>query len=100
MGREMGGENVERNIGNKSLRSLVFGHTHRANVMNVSKVGQQRKVTILNLGTSMPMNMVEKYSGLSQTGWSYGIFLLRIQGGVILSAKHYDMTELEQLYAD
>jgi hypothetical protein len=100
MGREMGGENVERNIANKTLKSCVFGHTHRANVLNVSKIGQQRKVTVVNLGTSMPQGMVEKYSGLSQTGWSYGAFLLRIRDGVILSAKHYDMIELEERYAD
>jgi predicted phosphodiesterase len=99
MGREMGGENVERNIGIKSMRSLVFGHTHRANVMNITKVGQQRKLTVINLGTSMPWGTVEKYNGLSMTGWSYGIFELRIQAGQILSAKHFDMIELEESYA-
>lgn len=100
MGREMGGENVERNIGNKSMRSLVFGHTHRANVMNITKVGQQRKLTIVNLGTSMPWGAVEKYNGLSMTGWSWGVFELRIQAGQILSAKHFDMIELEERYGD
>lgn len=100
MGREMGGMHVERNAGNLALRSLVFGHTHRSNVVNITKIGQQRKLTMLNLGTSMPMNMVEKYSGLSMTGWSYGIFELRIQAGQILSAKQYDMLELQELYGD
>ena len=99
MGREMGGMHVERNAGNLALRSLVFGHTHRSNVVNITKIGQQRKLTMVNLGTSMPWNMVEKYSGLSMTGWSYGIFELRIQAGQILSAKHFDMLELESLYS-
>ncbi len=100
MGKEMGGVNVERTIGNNALRSLVFGHTHRSNVVNVSKVGQQRKITVLNLGTAMPNNCLEKYTGLSMSGWSYGAFLLRIQAGQILSAKHYDMQELEASYRD
>lgn len=100
MGREMGGMHVERTIGNGSLRSLVFGHTHRSNVVNVSKVGQHRKITILNLGTAMPYGEVEKYTGLAMSGWSYGAFLLRIQGGQILSAKHYDMLELQDTYGD
>jgi predicted phosphodiesterase len=78
MGREMGGENVERNVANKSLRSLVFGHTHRAQVCNFTKVGQQRKISVVNLGTSMPYGTIEKYNGLSMTGWSWGFFDLRI----------------------
>jgi predicted phosphodiesterase len=100
MGREMGGKNVEQTVANEAVRSLVFGHTHRAQVRNVVKIGQQRKLTIVNLGTSMPMGVVEKYSGMSMTGWSYGIFLLRIRAGEIMSAKHYDMIELEGAYGD
>jgi hypothetical protein len=48
----------------------------------------------------MPYGMVEKYSGLSTTGWGYGVYDLRIQGGVIISAKHHDMLELEERYGD
>jgi predicted phosphodiesterase len=100
MGREMGGMHVERTIGNNALRSLVFGHTHRSNVVNVTKVGQQRKITIVNLGTAMPHGTVEKYTGLAMSGWSYGAFVLRIQAGQILSAKQFDMIELEEVYGD
>jgi hypothetical protein len=54
----------------------------------------------VNLGTSLPQGVVEKYAKMSQTGWTYGIFLLRILDGQILSAKHYDMLELEERYGD
>jgi hypothetical protein len=100
MGREVGGQNAERTIANGATKSLVFGHTHRSNLINATKYGQHRKVTVLNLGTSMPYGMVEKYTGLSMSGWSYGIFLLRIRAGEILSAKHFDMLELEERYGD
>jgi hypothetical protein len=100
MGKELGGENVERSVANKSLRSTVFGHTHRANVLNVSKLGQERSVQVVNLGTSLPYGVVEKYAKMSQTGWTYGLFSLRILDGQILSAKHYDMLELEERYGD
>jgi hypothetical protein len=100
MGREVGGQNAERTIANGATKSLVFGHTHRSNLINATKFGQSRKVTVLNLGTAMPYGMVEKYTGLSMSGWSYGVFLLRIRAGEILSAKHYDMLELEGGYSD
>jgi predicted phosphodiesterase len=99
MGREMGGQHVERNVANMTTRSLCFGHTHRAQVTNFSKVGQQRKITVVNVGTSMPFGEVEKYTGLAMSGWSYGVFELRIRDGEILSVKNWDMLEIEGLYA-
>jgi predicted phosphodiesterase len=99
MGREMGGQHVERNVANMTTRSLVFGHTHRAQVTNFSKVGQQRKITVVNVGTTMPYGEIEKYTGLAMSGWSYGVFELRILDGEILSVKNWDMLEIEGLYA-
>jgi predicted phosphodiesterase len=100
MGREMGGQHVERNVANMTTKSLVMGHTHRAQVTNFTKIGQQRKITVVNLGTSMPWGEIERYNGLSMTGWSWGFFDLRIRDGEILSAKHHDMIEAEELYGD
>jgi predicted phosphodiesterase len=99
MGREMGGQHVERNVANMTTRSLVFGHTHRAQVTNFSKVGQQRKITVVNVGTSMPFGEIEKYTGLAMSGWSYSVHELRIRNGEILSVKQWDMLELESLYS-
>jgi hypothetical protein len=100
MGKEMGGEMMERNAGMKSLRDLVCGHTHRANVLTVMKVGQQRQVKVVNLGTSMPYGLVEKYTGLAPTGWFYGIHELTIRNGQISAVRQWDMLELENLYGD
>lgn len=99
MGREIGGELAERTVGLRSLRSVVMGHTHVHTNLPIRKVGQNRKIRVVNLGTSMPHGIVEKYNGVAMTGWDYGICELRIQGGVILSVKHIDMLELEAMYA-
>ena len=100
MGREMGGEHLERNVANKALRSIIMGHTHRRGMFSASKVGQDRKITCLNLGTAMPQGYLAPYARLSVTGWSYGAYILRLQGGAILSEKFWDMPELSETYGD
>jgi hypothetical protein len=100
MGKEMGGEMMERNVGLKALRSTVCGHTHRANVATIMKVGQQRQVTVVNLGTSMPFGLVERYTGLAPTAWFYGVHELRVRDGQILSVKQFDMLELEERHGN
>jgi hypothetical protein len=98
MGKPIGGMNAEATIANQSLRSLVCGHTHRRNVVRRAKTGQ-RNLTVVNLGTCMPYGMIEKYSGMSMTGWSWGCYLLRISDGEILSEKFFDIRELEEMFA-
>lgn len=100
MGREMGGEHLERSVAARAMRSVVMGHTHRRGMFSASKVGQDSKITCLNLGTAMPAGYVAPYARLSVTGWSYGVYLLRLQGGAIVSEKFWDMAELEELYRD
>jgi predicted MPP superfamily phosphohydrolase len=95
MGKPMGGENCEQNIANKSLRSLVCGHTHRRKIIRMPKTGHGN-LTVVNLGTFMPHGLIEKYSSVAQTGWSYGVYVLRVQAGEILSEKFFDIRELEE----
>lgn len=100
MGKDFGGVQVERTLANKAIRSLVVGHTHRASVFTDPKVGQLRSIKVVNLGTSMPHGMIERYTGLSMSGWDYGVCVLRIQNGQILSVKHIDMLELFERFGD
>jgi hypothetical protein len=101
MGREVGGDNLLL-IANKCARSFCMGHTHVNAVVPQTKYGHDfgrgRKITVVNLGTSLPFGMVEKYSGLAMVGWGYGIYDLRIRAGEILSAKHIDMLELAEKF--
>lgn len=99
LGREMGGEHLERSVANKAIRSTVMGHTHRRGMFSSSKVGQDRKITCLNLGTTMPNGYIADYAKLSVTGWSYGAYILRIHQGSIISEKYWDMIELEEAFS-
>jgi predicted phosphodiesterase len=98
MGREMGGMHLERSVANHATGSVVMGHTHRRGMFSASKVGENKQITCLNLGTAMPMGHIANYARLSVTGWSYGVYILRIAKGVILSEKFWDMSELEETY--
>jgi predicted phosphodiesterase len=104
MGRELGGKNVENTVAAETVRSCVFGHTHRGNFRNFPRLGQNRAIQIVNLGTSLPHGTIEKYAKMSQTGWTYGVYLLHIrQEGVIsqiVGHKFYSMLELEADYGD
>lgn len=100
MGREMGGRHLERSVANDALSSVIMGHTHRRGMFSAPKVGQGNQITCLNLGTAMPTGYVAPYAKLSVTGWSYGVYLLRLRGGVIISEKFWDMDELQEVYGD
>ena len=98
MGREYGGKTLNA-IANDSVFSIVFGHSHRGQVLHVPKIGPLSGVTIVNLGTCMPTNHVEHYARVSTTGWTYGAYSLTIQGGRITGHTFVSMDELERRFA-
>lgn len=100
MGRPYGGKTSENQIINDTTVSLVYGHTHRANVVSRPKIGPVPKLTVLNLGSAMPDGHVEPYAQTSLTGWSYGVFDLAIQAGQIVSHTFHSMPELKEKYGD
>lgn len=96
---------AESALRNKSPRSLVMGHTHVNGQFPSVQFGQGSNGTgerkdILNLGTAMPWGERAHYVGTAQTGWWYGMYDIRILGGMILSAKPISMLELEEDYGD
>lgn len=99
MGRPYGGKTSENQIINDTTVSLVYGHTHRANVVSRPKIGPIPKLTVLNLGSAMPDGHVEPYAQTSLTGWSYGLFDLAIQAGQIIGHHFVSMSELQEKYA-
>jgi len=100
MGRPYGGKTSENQIINDTTVSLVYGHTHRANVVSRPKIGPVPKLTVLNLGSAMPDGHIEPYAQTSLTGWSYGVFDLAIQAGQIVSHTFISMPELKEKYGD
>lgn len=80
MGKAYGGQNCENAIARDALHDVVFGHTHKRSDKAFPKMGNER-ITVINLGCSLPEGHVVDYARHSLTGWSYGVYLLEITGG-------------------
>jgi predicted phosphodiesterase len=99
VGKPYSGKHSENTIGNDATHSIIWGHDHRYRFKNVAKIGPNNKISLCNLGSAMPYGVIEDYS-VGTTGWSYGVVDLRIQGGIIVSARFHCMTELRARYGD
>ncbi len=98
MGREFGGVNVERNIGQNSVFDVVFGHTHKFNDVRCPKIGDSNYIRVVNVGCALPMNHVERYAKLSTTGWFWGVVDLSIYNSKIQEVRTITMDTLELTY--
>lgn len=99
MNREYAGKTLNP-IGNDAMFSIVFGHSHRGQVLHVPKIGPLQGVTILNLGTALPTGYVADYARVAVTGWTWGVYDISIQGGRIVGHAFISMDELERRYGD
>lgn len=99
-GRPYTGKQPENSIINDTTVSIIYGHTHRANVVSRAKIGPVQKLTVLNLGSALPAGHVEAYATTALTGWSWGVFDLTLQGGQVIAHRFIPMTELEERYGD
>ncbi len=82
MGKAYGGQQSENAIARDALHDVVYGHTHKRLDKTFPKMGAE-KITIINLGTSLPTDHIEDYAKHSLTGWSYGVYLIDIKDGRI-----------------
>lgn len=96
MGKPYGGKTSENQIGNDSLHDIVYGHSHKAVVKHIPKIGQDH-VTVINLGCSLPPGYIEDYAKHSVTSWSYGVYDLTIRDGKI---KEHSWVSMETLLKD
>lgn len=101
MGKPLGGENVANTAASKSIRDVVFGHTHKRQTITKPKLGSFNEfVTAIDLGSGMPDGHVEDYAKHNTTGWSWGYYNLLIskETGRIVSDKYTSAKELEIMY--
>ena len=99
-GRPYTGKQPENSIINDTTVSIIYGHTHRANVVSRAKIGPVQKLTVLNLGSALPAGHVEAYATTALTGWSWGVFDLTLQAGQVTAHRFIPMNELEERYGD
>lgn len=97
LGREYAGKTLNA-IANDAVFSLVFGHSHRSQILHAPKIGPGGGVTICNLGTCMPTGYVAEYAKVATHSWTYGVMELTIQAGKIIGHSFLSMEELRVRY--
>mgnify|MGYP002624760568 FL=1 len=96
MGKPYGGMHAENQIARDALHDIVFGHTHKRLDKTYPKIGG--KITVMNLGTSLPEGHVEEYAKHSVTGWSYGVYEIGIKDGTISERTWVPMDKMISEY--
>jgi len=85
-------------MANNLAHDLIKGHSHVATYLTIPKIGEDRGVTLIDVGTSLPYGHVESYAKLSQTGWYWGVHDVIIRNGRIDDFARISMKSLEQRY--
>lgn len=98
MDRPYGGKTLNP-LGNELIFSLIYGHSHRFSFLRVPKIGPQRSIEILNVGSAMPHGYYPAYNVSEQGGYTWGVVEATVQAGHIVSHAFIPMTELERRYA-
>ena len=99
MGKAYGGMYAENQIARDSLHDVVFGHTHKRVDKTYPKMGNQL-LNVMNLGTSLPQGHLEEYAKHTLTGWSYGVYDIRIKDGKIDERTWIPINNLIERYGD
>jgi hypothetical protein len=98
MGKPVGGKFAANTIGRESIHDVFVGHTHRFSVTSVPKLGQNRRVKVVETGCCLPHGHIEDYAEHNQTGWSWDVIDAVIHEGRIEVANQTPMFELERKY--
>lgn len=99
MGRPSGGLTAVRNAAVKSVRDVVFSHTHKAGSHREPKRGNDQWITAVNTGCAMPIGYIPEYAIQGETGWWHGVVELIIQHGRIQDVSFISMETLRERYA-
>lgn len=98
MGKPVGGENICKQIADKSTKDICFGHTHQEMKVPSHKFGNAVSVIAFNGGCFMPSGYIPNYSKNTKKEFWYGCHLIVAARGRILSTKSWHMDELEMMY--
>lgn len=98
LGKPVGGDNACKQIADKSLQDVVFGHTHKLDIWNSPKFGASKSVTAFNGGCFMPDGYVPPYAQDARKEFYYGCHVIMIADKKIKSIKSWHISELEMMY--
>ena len=99
MGKPMGGILNAHRVAAAAHSDIVYGHTHKTQLATIPRIGEKLPRIALDLGCALPYLHIEPFAQHSQTGWTYGIWYLEVEGPHIVSWRFVSMKELEENYS-
>lgn len=100
MGRPMTGVTATNRTAAFLMAPLVYGHTHKFQILTAAKIGEMDRVMVVEGGCALPHGEVESFALHNPTGWSHGIVDLTVQDGMILDVAFVSMVSLRRRYSD
>ena len=94
LGRPYGGATADYRIAANSGIDLVYGHSHRASVVRSANISS-KPVTCINVGCTLPWGHLEDYAKHSLNAWWWGVCILQVKKGKIISWNFKSMLEIK-----
>ena len=98
MGKPIGGMTAAQTVARQATFDVVQGHTHKFQHITSPKVGDDERVTVVDLGCALPQGHVQPYAKHTMTGWTWGVVELLIRAGRIQGVNQVPMFEVARRY--
>lgn len=99
-GRAFGGKTGPQRAANELTCSFISGHTHAFQHYSTGKIGAMSGVDVMEVGCAMPWGEIEDYAINSITNYWWGLVIVDLMGGRIVSAEKVDMMAIRDRYSD
>ncbi|MFN9010179.1 MAG: hypothetical protein ACK5WH_13715 [Hyphomonadaceae bacterium] len=99
-GRAFGGKTGPQRAANELTCSFISGHTHAFQHYTSGKIGLVSGVDVMEVGCALPWGEIEDYAVNSITNYWWGLVIVDLMGGRIVSAEKVDMMAIRDMYSD
>jgi hypothetical protein len=99
-GRAFGGKTGPQRAANELTCSFISGHTHAFQHYTSGKIGMVSGVDVMEVGCALPWGEIEDYAINSITNYWWGLVIVDLMGGRIVSAEKVDMMAIRDMYSD
>jgi len=97
-GKPVQSETGCKQIAEKSIRDICYGHTHKKDEWSAAKFGASLSVVAFNGGCFMPDGYVPSYAKDTRKEFWYGCHIIMIKDKRIKSIKSFHISELQEKY--
>lgn len=99
-GRAFGGKTGPQRAANELTSSFISGHTHAYQHFTTGKIGAVSGVDVMEVGCALPWGEIESYAAHGINNWFWGLVIVDLMGGRIVSAEKVDMMAIRDRYSD